>query len=158
MIEGVSDQKGHIYSKIKEGGEEFIVTMRPKALINYSLHYYCSSLKGALDGTRSILGSISMLPIMISPDLDLFWFPCSSPSNPDCIWLSLSHVQKAEKINSRQTKVGLSFDHSIIIDMKKARFDKKHQRATQLRYINSERSKRTANFLINSEKEDYIGL
>src|SRR5690606_21695579 len=99
----------------------------------------CSSLKGAMDGTRSILGNISMLPIMISKELDIYWFPCHSPSREDCVWLSLAHIKKTDSILPSQTKIYLNYNHILILDMKKKRFEKKRQRACQLRYITNDR-------------------
>lgn len=157
IIKGFGDHKGHLYSKVTEGGEEFIVTMSPKGLINSSLLYYCSSLKGAIDGSRSILGNISMLPIMINPELDIFLFPSCSPNRPDCIWMSLYHVQRSEKSKPHQTRVDLSFGHSIVIDMKRSRFELKKQRAMQLRYINSERSEKIAKYVMDGQKETLMG-
>lgn len=152
LIAAEFDQKGCLYSRVIEGKKTFIVAMRPKALIDYSLHYYCSSLKGAMDGSRSILGNISMQPIMINAQLDICWFPCFSPDRTDCVWFSLTHVVNSEKLSLRQTKVNLNFGHTIILDMKRERFENKRQRASQLRYISSERTKRPATFYLEPKK------
>lgn len=156
LITAEIDKKGNFYSKVIEGKKTFIVAMRPKALMDYSLHYYCSSLQGAIDGSRSILGNISMPPILISSQLDLCWFPCVSPERADCIWFSLTHVQITEKISSKQTNVYLNFGHSLVLDMKRSRFEFKRQRASQLRYISSERAKKPATFFLESKKKIHL--
>lgn len=146
LIETELNERGQMYSKVIEGKNSFYVAMHPKAVIDFSLQYYCSSLKGAIDGARSILGNISMPPIMIISQLDICWFPSCSPDRSDCIWFSLQHVQKTEKVSTKQTLVSLTFDHQIVINIKRERFEVKRQRASQLRYISSERSKRASSF------------
>jgi competence protein ComK len=140
LVAAERSQKGRIYSRVIEGKKTFLVAMSPKTIMDYSLHYYCSSLPGAIEGARSILGNISMPPILISSRLDICWFPCVSAERNDCIWFSLSHVQKTEKLNTKQTKVSLNYGHSIVLDMKRSRFELKRQRASQLSYISSERT------------------
>lgn len=152
LLTAVNDHKGRVFSKIIEGEKSFNVTMRPMVLIDSSLNYYCSSLKGAWEGSRSILGDINMLPIIINSQLDIFWFPCSSPNLPECLWFALEHVVKTDKVGIYQTKVQLSFGHTIIVDMKKRRFDTKLQRAAQLRYAHTKRLKEPRFFIQGSDK------
>ncbi len=152
LITAEFDQKGHLYSRVIEGEKTFIVTMHPKTLIDNSLRYYCSSIKGALEGSRSILGNVSMQPIMINTQLDICWFPCFSPERNDCVWFSLTHVINSEKISLKQTTVNLNFGHNIILDMKRERFENKRQRASQLRYISLQRTKQPAIFYLEPKK------
>lgn len=147
MIMEVRDQKGRTYSKVVETKESYIVTMRPKALIDSSMRHYAASLQGAYEGSRAILGNISMLPIMVSNELDLYFFPCFSPERHDCIWLSLGHIEKAEKHNPDETIVQFKQGNSVVISMKIERFDRKLHRASQLRYIIVERAKKMGHLL-----------
>jgi competence protein ComK len=149
---GEIDQEEQPYSIVVEGNQTFLVNMSPVSVIDHSLQYYCSSLKGAWEGSRSILGNISMLPIIIYSPLDIFWFPCYSPYRSDCIWFSHNHVINSEKIDQKKTKVNLNFGHSIVLEMRKERFETKWQRASQLRYISNERTKKVATFYFEPKK------
>jgi competence protein ComK len=145
-----------LFSRVIEGEYTFVVRKPPIDIVEESLHYYCSSLRGAFEGTRSILGNISMPPIMIYTPLDICWFPSSSPYRTDCIWFSLKHVINCEKLQPKKIKVNLHFGHSIEMDMKKERFETKLQRASQLRYICHQRSTKPPSHSFGQKKGFYM--
>lgn len=141
-IEGRVDEQNRTYSCVVEGAEAFEINMSPVDIVDYSLRYYCSSLKGASEGAKSVLGNISMLPLVISAPLDLYWFPCISPQRPDCIWFSLRNIRNYESSDQKRTTVHMKYGHSINLAMKRDRFERKWQRATLLRYITEARVKK----------------
>lgn len=151
-IIGEKDQNDNLYSIVLEGNNTFVVNMSPVSLIENSLLFYCSSLQGATEGSRSILGNVSMLPVTMYAPLEIYWFPCSSPYRSDCIWIALIHVINCEKINSKDTKVNLNFGQTLVLDMKIERFETKLQRASRLRYTNIERTRRQVTYFYEYKK------
>lgn len=139
------DQQGNLYSYIIEGNKPMIVKMSPNQIMEQSLLYYCSSMKGACVGSRALLGNMKMIPIVVCSQLEIYWFPCSSPYHDDCVWFSHTHVIDSNENGPKQTTVHLSFGHTITIELKKTRFEKKYDRATKLRYILTERIKSPEN-------------
>lgn len=145
-IVGEVDQHGKAYSIVYEGLDTFIVNMSPVCLIEHSLRYYCSSLKGACEGSRSIFGDVNMLPIIVYSPLEMYWFPCYSPYRLDGIWFALNHVVKYEKMNTKNTRVSLTYGHSLVLGMTKQRYVTRLQNAAWLRYIDLDRTGRRASF------------
>ncbi|WP_187118827.1 competence protein ComK [Bacillus marasmi] len=147
-IEGRNDEQNQPYSCVIEGDQSFVVNMSPVEIIDYSLQYYCSSLKGACEGSKSVLGNISMLPLVIYAPLDLYWFPCFSPYRSDCTWFALRNIRNYEALDQKTTIVHMKYGHTICLAMKRDRFERKWQRATHLRYITEARIEKasTINF------------
>lgn len=143
---------GKPMSRVIEGRESFLVDMPPKSLINYSLLFYGSSLQGAIKGSKMILGNTSMTPLKINGRQGLYWFPSISPQNPDCVWLSLIHIVDSEAFNDNSTKVIMAYGHTIIIEMKKARFLAKYQRTHYLKSVIEDRAKGRISFYLEPKK------
>ena len=144
-------KNGELYSIVLQGDEPILVLMSPSMIIELSLLHYGSSIQGACTGSRSVLGNIKMIPLRISGELEIYWFPCSSPSKGDCVWFSQAHVKDKMPKGLDQTYVYLTSGHRITVDMKKKCFDRKFEKATVLRYIQSERNK-------FSESDNYESL
>ena len=136
----VYDNNGNLYSFVLQGTDVLFVKMSPIKIIERSLLHYGSSIQGACTGSRSVLGNVKMIPIRISGELEMYWFPSSAPSNNLCVWFSQAHVLRSIQ-KGDQTYVYLTSGHTILVDMKKPSFDRKLEKATLLRHIQSERNK-----------------
>ncbi|NMD69165.1 hypothetical protein HHO41_02610 [Bacillus sp. DNRA2] len=143
-IKGKIDDYNRPYSMIIECDQDFSVRMSPVDIVDTSLRFYCSSLKGASEGARSVLGNISMLPLVIYAPLDLYMFPSFSPHRLDCIWFSVKHIRNFEAMEKKNTIVYTKTGQTITLAMKKDRFERKWQRASQLRYVTEERMRKAA--------------
>ena len=108
--------------------------LSPFNLIDTNLRFRGSSMRGALDGARAILDKQNMNPVILDKERDIILFPCRSPFREDCVWLSLRHVKRYEKAGASHTRVELSNDSTIILDVSLHTFSKKIQRAYELRY------------------------
>lgn len=127
------NQYGNPSTVVMEESAPFEVSMHPKSLIDYNLKYYGSSLQGARDGAKAILGEVRMYPVVINEKLDIFWFPSKSVVSADCIWFALHHLRDYAAIDSKNTKVLLSNGSTVSIETSIYSFDKKVQRAYKLR-------------------------
>lgn len=135
------DQFGNLSTLIIEDDSQYYVDMEPKALMNHCLGYYGSSLRGASDGAKKILGNIQMCPVLMSEKLEIYWFSTRSPEHEDCIWFALHHIKDYESKGLKETKVIFNNGTEITIDISLYRFINKIQRAYQLKGKLEERSK-----------------
>lgn len=127
------DHFGNLLTGVMEKNGTFLVDMCPSDLIDHNLKYYGSSLQGASDGTKMILGKIDMRPIVMNEKLGLYWFPSKSPSSKDCVWFALHHIKDYNKIGKKKTLVNFSNGSTIVIDISLTSFDKKVQRTYKLK-------------------------
>ncbi|MCG3088253.1 competence protein ComK [Sporosarcina cyprini] len=105
----------------------------PTVLMDAALRFYGSSLQGAKDGTRSILGEISMQPVVVSDKFGLYWFPSTSPANLDCVWFALHHVDHYRAIDEKRISVVMMNGTEITVETSLYSFDRKVKRASHLR-------------------------
>jgi len=83
-----------LYTRVIENHTEFLVKMRPSAIIKKSLTFYGNSFKNATFFSRQSLGRLHKLPLMISHDfgVPLIMMPTLSPESEGSIWVSFSAV------------------------------------------------------------------
>lgn len=130
------DSAGKLCAKVLIDGQFVSVDMSPTNMVDLSLRYFGSSLRGAFDGSKSILGEkISMPPVVVNERLKLYWFPTKSPSSDDCIWLSLGHIYKYVKVDKGHSKVILTDGSSVTIPLSLHSFERRYQRAGMLKLI-----------------------
>jgi len=144
------DQFGNLSTVLMEDGKPLSVGMSPTELIDYNLRYNGSSLRGANDGSKMILGDIRMYPIVVNERLGLYWFPGMAPTRKDCVWFALHHIRDYAPFGKKQTKVLLSNGSIVIIDVSTYSFDKKVQRAYLLKWRIESRAKQS--FIMTRER------
>ncbi|RLQ86704.1 competence protein ComK [Planomicrobium sp. Y74] len=128
------DENGVLTSLLGKKNGVTNAGLSPLDLIDTNLRYRGSSMRGAMDGAQAILEKKNMNPLILDREQDIILFPCRSPFRPDCVWLSLRHVKNYKKAGTSHTQVELSNESTITIDVSKQTFDKKMQRAYELRY------------------------
>lgn len=111
-----------------------VVESTQDAILDATLRYYGSSLRGAREGAKSVLGNIKRIPIMVNEILGQYWFPTTSPVDEKCIWLAFHHILSYEAIDKSHTKVWMSGGSYIIVPISKDSLESKIQRTCKLRY------------------------
>lgn len=147
---------GRLYSRVYETNGTYVVSISPKKLLNYTLMYFSSNLEGATAGAQSILGNKNMLPLVICKSLNMYWFPTASPDNPTCMWFSLSHIKKVERITDFRSKVHLVNGVTIEVPMNASRFMMKMDRAATLKMKYEERTRRQALIYYHDKEKLYV--
>ena len=135
---GEYDQRGKLCARVVTGNNSFLVDQSCLQIINESLNYIGYDLKGAIKGTRSILGDRKMCPIMVNPYQCICLFPNKSPQKDDCIWFNPDHIVNTKAFGTK-TIIELSNGHTILVDSKLFSFNNKMQIANQLKQISSQR-------------------
>lgn len=127
------DDFGKLMTVVIGNSEPFLVDMPPSALIDYNLKYYGSSLQGATDGSKMVLGQTHVNPVVLNQMVGLYWFPSKSSSREDCVWFALHHVKDYEGLKKGHTNVEFTDESSLELDISFYSFEKKVQRAYQLK-------------------------
>ncbi|HLO12976.1 MAG TPA: competence protein ComK [Pseudoneobacillus sp.] len=92
-----------IYSRIYELEDELLVPFKPLEIVKSSCKFYGANYKGRIEGSHHLIGKMHKAPISIDPTL--FFFPTTSPSRQDCIWVNTQLVANHHRYHSSITKV-----------------------------------------------------
>lgn len=126
------DANGRCYSKVIQGSQMFIVTMKPIEIIQESLSYYGFELEGAVSGAKSVIGACQATPIRIPGHIDMYWFPHIPPKNDDCVWMAVHQVHRILPESENHAQVMLIDGPSIILDIPERKLSDRYDRAEQL--------------------------
>ena len=116
------------------------VALSPYKLIDYNLRYYGSSMRGARDGTKEIIGNVSLAPVMINEKQGIYMVPSKSPRSEDCIWFNLNAYLKCEHDQMGGTYVILTNGNIVQVDVPRNKMEKQFN---QTYVLKSKREKRT---------------
>lgn len=128
------DDNGFLNSLICKKDGVSKAGLSPYNLIDTNLRYRGSSMRGALEGAQTILEKMNMNPLILDQEQDIILFPCRSPYREDCVWLALRHIKHYKAAGKTRTQIELSNGSTIVIDVSKLAFEKKMQRAYELRF------------------------
>lgn len=122
-----------VYSQIFELDDDFLSPFKPLDIIKKSCEYFSSSFEGRKEGTKQLLGITHKVPIVIDPSNYIYFFPTSSPSRPECIWISQEHVVNYRRVAPRQTQVTFQNKQSYVFPISYSSFDTQLLRTSLLR-------------------------
>jgi len=126
-------------SVIYELNDLLHVEQRPIDVIEQSCRYFGSSYHGRKEGTRDLMGVTHKPPIVIDPANAIYFFPTTSSTRPQCIWLSHSYVKKHSKTANNATIVTFTNGEELTVNMSIGSFENQFYRTAQLRTIISTR-------------------
>ncbi|MDQ1147160.1 competence protein ComK [Bacillus sp. SORGH_AS 510] len=146
-----------LYSQIGETDDKYLFPFKPQDIIKHSCIYFGSNYNARREAAKEMMGFTRKAPIAIEPSLDIFVFPTSSPENPECIWISLLHVEDYSKISSQQIEVLFSNKQTVVFNIPFTTFRNQMQRtalfrAKLLQRIERKGKKKTL-YLINRPKK-----
>lgn len=133
------NQNGLLCSKVYDVNDPYVFENSPMNIIKNTLLYFLNDLDTAIRGSKSILGSYKMLPIVICDNLRMYWFPSHSPFNRNCIWFSLIHIHEIKPINKSRCLVIFKNGLSIEVNMSAKRLMHKRDLASTLKLKIEER-------------------
>ena len=131
---------GELGTIVLEGDVCKEVPLSPYKLIDYNLRYYGSSMRGAKDGTKEIIGNVKMAPVMINETKGIYMVPSKSLRSEGCMWFNLKSYFKCEDDQKGGTYVILTNGNVIQVDVPKAKMERLFSQAYELK---SKREKRT---------------
>lgn len=145
------DEFGNEYSRVIEGPNMFLVALSPLKIIEYTLNYYCSSLEGAIQGAKSILGEKYCIPIALDAKEGIIIFPCGSLRRKDSVWIANNQIVKLEQLG-KETIIHTHYGHCLIVPMKITQIEIKRGQASLLQTTQIHRSKKEMFLYYDREK------
>ena len=131
---------GELHSIVINNGQQVEVSLSPKEIIDQNLRRIGTSLRGARDGAKEVLGSASMHPVVLSIEKGMYWFPSESYNNDSCAWFALQYFQDCEAIDEDEAGVILTNGYRVKVKVSKGSFDKRVQNTRVYKCIIEERS------------------
>ncbi|SHG74213.1 competence protein ComK [Ornithinibacillus halophilus] len=129
------DKSGNIITCVLEEETEYVVDVTPSRMVDHACKFFGSSLRGRQDGTRDICGITHKAPISIDPVSGMYFFPTSSPTNPDCSWIAHSHIDEVKRAMNQGTEIVFKNGKHIIIPTSFGSMMNQIQRTAQFRYL-----------------------
>lgn len=122
-------------SLVYEDNERYIIDQTPYKIMESSCLYFGSSYIGRKEGAKNILGAEYKVPIIVDDTDNIIVFPTTSPLSQDCVWISLSHVKKYEKVDTYNTKIIFNNGKEIIVPVSYRSIENQVSRASRLDYV-----------------------
>jgi competence protein ComK len=128
-----------ICTEVLEYEENLVVQKRPMEVIDQSCRYFGSSFNGRKDGTKDLIRVTHKSPVVIDPANSIYFFPTTSSTRSQCVWLSHGYVKDYSKTDHDNTIVTFTNGKEITLTMSVGSFEKQLFRTAQLRSIISSR-------------------
>lgn len=122
-----------VYSQIYELEDEYLSPFKPLDIIKKSCEYFSSSFEGRKEGTKQLIGVTHKVPIVIDPTNFIYFFPTTSPTRPECIWISHEHILNHHPVDSRQTMVIFQNKQSFTLPISASSFENQMLRTALLK-------------------------
>jgi competence protein ComK len=144
-----------VYSEIYELEDEYLSPFKPLDIIKKSCEYFSSSFEGRKEGTKQLIGVTHKVPIVIDPTNFIYFFPTTSPTRSECIWISHEHILDYHRIDSRQTMVIFQNKQSFNLPISRSSFENQMLRTALLKSKLMQRigqNERKSFYLMNRSK------
>lgn len=131
---------GELHSMVITNGGEVRVPLSPKTIIDHNLRRIGTSLRGAKESAKQVLGTASMHPVALSIEQGIYWFPSESYHNDRCIWFALHCYRHCISTDANQTKVTLTNGINVNVEVSKNSFHKRLQNVRSFKCIIEEQT------------------
>ncbi len=122
-----------LFSQIYQLDEELYSPLKPLDIIKMSCRLFGSGYEGRKEGSRQLIGITHKIPITIDATNMMYFFPTTSPNNPQCSWISHEHVLHYDRIDSTSTLVTFRNKKSLVIPISVYSFQNQMLRTALLR-------------------------
>lgn len=133
MVYPYYDDEGKLCAVLLKDGAFVRVDKSPTEVVDLSMQFYGTSLRGGIDGGKSLMGKIHMTPVMVNERLDMYLFPSNSPSSTECVWFSLSQILTFLPFDKGVTKVIFRDGNVFTVNCSYSVFQKRYQRTCMLK-------------------------
>jgi len=144
-----------VYSRIFELEDEFLSPFKPLDIIKKSCEYFSSSYEGRKAGTKQLLGMTHKLPIVIDPTNSIYFFPTTSPSRSECIWVSHGNIENYHRVAPKKTEVLFRNNQTFVFPISDSSFKNQLYRTDRLKWKLTQRISQTGRksfYLVNKPK------
>jgi competence protein ComK len=122
-----------LFSQIYQLDQELYSPFKPLEIIKKSCRLFGASYEGRKEGSRQLIGITHKIPITMDSTNLMYYFPTTSPNNPQCSWISHEHVMHYDRIDSTSTLVTFRNKKSLVISISVYSFQNQMLRTAFLR-------------------------
>ncbi|MDL4842854.1 competence protein ComK [Aquibacillus rhizosphaerae] len=97
--------------------------------------------RGRQEGTKNVCGITHKSPISIDHSSGMYFFPTSSPQNPNCSWISHSHIDQINRAPDHCTTIIFKNGRTVTLPVSHGSMQNQVQRTAQFRYLLQNRIK-----------------
>lgn len=127
------------FTQIIEVNDVLISPFKPLEILKKSCEYFGSSYEGLKEGTKTLTGIVYKAPIIVNPQMSLFFFPTTSPAKHECTWISHAFVKEYEPLEDGSTNVHLQNQQTCIVPISYSSFKNQMRKTAELRIAYSQR-------------------
>jgi competence protein ComK len=150
---GAFDRDAKLCTIILNEDMAFIVDKAPLEIVKDTIAFNGSNLKGALAGSKHMVGTSRMRPLMVNYLRSICVFPIGAYQSPDCIWINPTKVLNASPLG-RKTLVDFPDGSTLIVNARLTAFNAKVQKAEQLKKMSYKRGMTSSSFVLNGKKRN----
>lgn len=108
----ISEKNG---TRVLEYDDEYRVSETAYTIMENSCKYFGSSFDGRINGSKSVLGSVYKVPIIVEETQKLIFFPTQSLTSPNVSWISYKNIKNIEKFG-KHSLIRFVNGKSIVIE------------------------------------------
>ncbi|MGP4073449.1 competence protein ComK [Piscibacillus sp. B03] len=122
-------------SHVMEKDREYHTHLSPKKVVDLGCKAHGSDLRGRLSGAQYVTGFSRKTPIAIDTYNKLYFFPTSSPSSNECVWICYNHILYIEKVKPKLTRVHFNNGQSLLVNISYMSLNNQIQKTAQYRNL-----------------------
>lgn len=101
-------------SVIYEDKDSYILEKSVNKIMDESCRYYGSTFEGRQKGSSTLTGITYKVPIIISEENNMIFFPTNSPRLKECGWISLNNLNRYYE---KENKIILEFMNKEVVEL-----------------------------------------
>lgn len=101
-------------SVIYEDKDCYILEKSVNKIMDESCRYYGSTFEGRQKGSSTLTGITYKVPIIISEENNMIFFPTNSPRLKECGWISLNNLNRYYE---KENKIILEFMNKEVVEL-----------------------------------------
>lgn len=99
---------------VYEGKDCYILEKSVNRIMDESCRYYGSTFEGRQKGSSTLTGITYKVPIIISEEKNMIFFPTNSPRLKECGWISLNNFNRYYE---KDSKIILEFMNKEVVEL-----------------------------------------
>ena len=124
------DENGKPYTIVVKNNHTEKVHLKAPVILDKQLHQIGSSLKGAKEAAKAMLGTTSMHPVITQArPIPNIWFPSESTRNDTCMYFALHQIVKMEPYLIDNTIVYLAGKYAVTVPVPRSKFVLRYNQA-----------------------------
>ena len=112
---------------------EYVITRPSNKIIEDNCKFYGSSYKGRCEGTKSLVGIKTKVPIIIEESRNIIFFPTNSTRSKQTSWIALNKIKKIYKNKSDKSYIIFNNDKKLNLNISLYSLENQYCRAIMLK-------------------------